>query len=356
MPVVFDDYAPFPGVLLGEPSFEVVSPASVGVMVGGTVQRLVQVDVGPDPAAARARFERLMETLRYGRNWIENDRPGGRGQLPAYIQNVRNAIIRDGTPEGRATAIAIGRVRRWASGAGRVGPEVRAAAAKAIAEWDAMRARARGKKRPVRESGVMDPKVTAMSAEQRARQQQLLEAGRVLAVDVSLLEAASRAPLSNARRRTGESLTSWGRRLKRGDAANARAARASRAPRSGDFESKHPRGPGGRWIVKAGSSGDDVRRIQRKVGATADGAFGSRTRSAVEEFQRKHGLQVDGVVGRQTAAAMRGRRDAARVAPGRLSGSDQRWLRNGGWSRSRGGRTRRRTPRGRSTGGGVLVS
>lgn len=198
----------------------------------------------------------------------------------------------------------------------------------------------------------MDRKLTEMSAEDRARQQQHLDAGRVLSVEVALLEAA--APLSNARRRAGESLGSWGRRLKQGDAANARAARA---PRSGDFERKHPRGPGGRWAVKAGSSGDDVRRVQRKVGATADGAFGSRTRAAVEAYQKAHGLQVDGVVGRQTAAAMRGDRNASSIAPGQLSGNDRKWLSNGGWSKSRGGRLRRRTPsRGRSTGGGVLVS
>ena len=54
-----------------------------------------------------------------GRNWIENDKPGGSGQLPAYIQNVRNGIMRDGTAESRATAIAIGRVRTWAREIGR---------------------------------------------------------------------------------------------------------------------------------------------------------------------------------------------------------------------------------------------
>lgn len=70
-----------------------------------------------------------------GTNWITKLKPGNKGQLPAYIQNVRNAIMRDGTDESRATAIAIGRVRDWAEGKGNVSAEVKAAAAKAIAEW-----------------------------------------------------------------------------------------------------------------------------------------------------------------------------------------------------------------------------
>lgn len=75
-----------------------------------------------------------------GRNWITRLKPGNTGQLPAYIQNVRNAIMRDGAPESQATAIAIGRVRDWAEGKGKVSAEVRAAAAKAIAEWEKDRA------------------------------------------------------------------------------------------------------------------------------------------------------------------------------------------------------------------------
>lgn len=80
-----------------------------------------------------------------GSNWITRSKPGNTGELPAYIQNVRNAIMREGTPEGQAHAIAIGRVRAWAEGKGNVGAEVRAAAAKAIAEFDAMRAKSKVK-------------------------------------------------------------------------------------------------------------------------------------------------------------------------------------------------------------------
>jgi hypothetical protein len=74
-----------------------------------------------------------------GSNWITKTKPGNQGELPAYIQNVRNAIMRHEPDESKATAIAIGRVRDWAEGKGGVKPEVKAAAAKAIAEWEALK-------------------------------------------------------------------------------------------------------------------------------------------------------------------------------------------------------------------------
>ena len=67
-------------------------------------------------------------------------------QLPAYIQNVVKGIMKSGKSRGEAIPIAIGRIRGWAGGQGNVSPEVRAASAKAIAEWDAERARTKGKK------------------------------------------------------------------------------------------------------------------------------------------------------------------------------------------------------------------
>ena len=61
-------------------------------------------------------------------------------QLPAYIQNIRNALMRNGHGEQEAHALAVAAVERWASGKGNVHPEVRAASAKAVAEWEALRA------------------------------------------------------------------------------------------------------------------------------------------------------------------------------------------------------------------------
>lgn len=60
-------------------------------------------------------------------------------QLPAYIQNIAHAMIRGGHDESSAIALAIGAVKRWARGGGKVSPEVRAASAKALAEWEKLK-------------------------------------------------------------------------------------------------------------------------------------------------------------------------------------------------------------------------
>jgi phage head maturation protease len=47
--------------------------------------------------------------------------------------------MREGMSEGRATALAIGAIKRWALGGDGVSPKVQAAAKKALAEWEAMK-------------------------------------------------------------------------------------------------------------------------------------------------------------------------------------------------------------------------
>lgn len=69
------------------------------------------------------------------KNWV--DRAGG---LPKYIRMVAHALIRSGKSKSRAIGMAVGIVRNWAEGKGNVSPKVRAAAVKAIAEWEAKRA------------------------------------------------------------------------------------------------------------------------------------------------------------------------------------------------------------------------
>lgn len=56
--------------------------------------------------------------------------------------------------------------------------------------------------------------------------------------------------------------------------------------------------------LRRGSSGEDVKIVQRIVGATADGRFGPATEQAVRAWQRAHGLTADGIVGPQTQAKM----------------------------------------------------
>ena len=72
-----------------------------------------------------------------GENWVERTK---KGSLPEYIRIIRNGIMKQGKSEGRATALAVAAVKRWAKGAGNVSAKVRAAAAKAVEEWTAMKA------------------------------------------------------------------------------------------------------------------------------------------------------------------------------------------------------------------------
>jgi hypothetical protein len=88
-------------------------------------------------------------------------KPGGPGlwkhkgmQLPAYIQHIANDLReKRGMTTSRAIATAIAAVKRWAAGGGKVDPTTRAAATKAVAEWEALKARAHassGAKKAVR--------------------------------------------------------------------------------------------------------------------------------------------------------------------------------------------------------------
>jgi murein DD-endopeptidase MepM/ murein hydrolase activator NlpD len=55
-----------------------------------------------------------------------------------------------------------------------------------------------------------------------------------------------------------------------------------------------------RAVIRQGSTGEDVKYLQGKLGITADGAFGPRTRAAVVAFQSSKGLTADGIVGKNT--------------------------------------------------------
>lgn len=56
--------------------------------------------------------------------------------------------------------------------------------------------------------------------------------------------------------------------------------------------------------------------VQEKVGVTADGIIGPKTRAAVKRFQRANGLVADGIVGPKTLAAMGlAKRPLSKTAP-----------------------------------------
>lgn len=56
--------------------------------------------------------------------------------------------------------------------------------------------------------------------------------------------------------------------------------------------------------LERGTTGDDVRAVQRALGITADGEFGPVTRRAVKDFQARNGLLVDGIVGPATKRSL----------------------------------------------------
>lgn len=70
---------------------------------------------------------------------------------------------------------------------------------------------------------------------------------------------------------------------------------------------KRPQTAAGGWyhrLLSLGSTGPDVKHVQRVVGVKADGDYGPKTRAAVIHWQHAHGLDDDGVVGPRTAAKM----------------------------------------------------
>ena len=57
-------------------------------------------------------------------------------------------------------------------------------------------------------------------------------------------------------------------------------------------------------LLKVGSSGEDVKKLQAKLGLSADGAFGPATAEAVKKWQAANGLGADGIVGDGTWGKM----------------------------------------------------
>jgi putative chitinase len=50
-------------------------------------------------------------------------------------------------------------------------------------------------------------------------------------------------------------------------------------------------------LLKKGSTGEDVKKLQTRLGITADGSFGPGTETKVKEWQTLNGLTADGIVG-----------------------------------------------------------
>lgn len=57
-------------------------------------------------------------------------------------------------------------------------------------------------------------------------------------------------------------------------------------------------------ILKRGLAGEPVKRLQKKLGIEADGQFGLATEQKLKDYQEKHGLPADGIAGPDTFAQM----------------------------------------------------
>ena len=68
-------------------------------------------------------------------------------------------------------------------------------------------------------------------------------------------------------------------------------------------------------LLKLGSEGEDVKKLQVKLGIEAIGKFGPKTDAAVKAWQSSHGLTADGIVGDGTWSKMFGGATPVAAAP-----------------------------------------
>jgi peptidoglycan hydrolase-like protein with peptidoglycan-binding domain len=59
-------------------------------------------------------------------------------------------------------------------------------------------------------------------------------------------------------------------------------------------------------LLKLGSEGEDVKKLQVKLGVDPIGKFGPKTEAAVKNWQSKNGLSADGIVGDKTWGVIMG--------------------------------------------------
>ncbi len=78
-----------------------------------------------------------------GPNWVTKTDPA-KGLHP-YLRAIVHALIRSGHSEQDSVRLAIGIVKRWARGEGKVTKATRARAAQAVAEWEALKAKDHGR-------------------------------------------------------------------------------------------------------------------------------------------------------------------------------------------------------------------
>lgn len=74
-------------------------------------------------------------------NWVDHA-----GKLPAYITKIAKGVKKSGKSTSQAIAIAISQIKRWAAGGGDVDADTKAKAVKAVAQWEALKAKNKANK------------------------------------------------------------------------------------------------------------------------------------------------------------------------------------------------------------------
>lgn len=70
-------------------------------------------------------------------------------------------------------------------------------------------------------------------------------------------------------------------------------------------------------VLKKGSTGQEVKDLQKVLNCAVDGIFGPITEEAVRQFQEDNGLQVDGIVGPKTLEVLKAQFQGLVAAPAR---------------------------------------
>jgi putative chitinase len=67
-------------------------------------------------------------------------------------------------------------------------------------------------------------------------------------------------------------------------------------------------------LLKLGSEGEDIKKLQVKLGVDPIGKFGPKTEAAVKAWQSEHGLTADGIVGDKTWSIIMGVSESTSVS------------------------------------------
>lgn len=251
-----------------------------------------------------------------GENWVERSKIG-HGELPEYIRIVRNGLMKKrGLTEGAATALAVAAMKRWARGGDHVTPKVQAAAAAALAKWEAMKA----------EKSIFS-RIAHLQ-------------GKDAAADVRAeVDAATRLEKRRrnlaARKRTGRNEDrSWnkkpgqggkwdeakhprkgGKFAPKGSSSTSQREGDSSVPDSAKNKNSATKEVPASWKKRLpigyGAQGSHIQRLQEALSAIPgipkteeDGIYGKKTTDAVKAFQKMSGLSPTGKLDEDTFAAL----------------------------------------------------